>query len=164
MPLQAFNARAWLEHRSRIGSTYRTSAYAAWGVSGILDNLVRGKVAHARAQAALLLLQLDLVAIDKGSWSLAAELSLEVGPPLSSLSSHSLPSFAEGESPFSKLLDPRWSEVMLSHLRDAEDYVVKRRALGKRGTTDEHAGTETTAKAKPKPKGKAKASNEAADA
>lgn len=42
--MQSFNARAWMEHRSRIGSAYRTSAYAAWGVSGILDNLVRGKV------------------------------------------------------------------------------------------------------------------------
>ena len=75
MPMASFNARAWVEHRSRIGSTYKTSAYAAWSVAGLLDNLVKGKVSHARAQASLLLLQLDQVAIDKGSWSLAAELA-----------------------------------------------------------------------------------------
>ena len=164
MPASVFNARAWVEHRSRIGSTYKTSAYAAWGVAGILDSLVNGKIARARSQAGLLLLQLDQVAIDRGSWSLAAELSLEIGPPLASLANHSLPNVADGESPFSRLLDPRWSEVMLSHLRDAEDYVVKRKALGRKVNADDSHQSESHPKSKAKPKGRAKASAEAAEA
>ena len=164
MPMASFNARAWVEHRSRIGSAYKTSAYAAWSTAGILDNLVKGKVAHARAQAGLLLLQLDQVAIDRGNWSLASELSLEQGPPLASLSSHALPTIADRESPYSRLLDPRWCEVMLSHLRDAEDYVSKRRSLGKKTGGDEPAGGgDGQPKSRPKAKAKAKAHNEPTD-
>lgn len=62
MPAASFNARAWVEHRSRISASYKTSAYAAWSAAGILDNMVQGRIAQARAQAALLLLQLDQVA------------------------------------------------------------------------------------------------------
>ena len=85
MPMPSFNARAWVEHRSRISAAYKTAAYSSWSIAGVLDNLVKGRYAHARAQAGLLLLQLDQVAIDKGSWSLAAELALEQGPPLAAL-------------------------------------------------------------------------------
>jgi len=80
MPKADLNARAWIEHRSRIGA-YKTSAHCAWGVGGILDDLIQGRTAHARARAALLLLQLDQCAVDKGDWTLASELSLEQGPP-----------------------------------------------------------------------------------
>ena len=80
MPKADLNARAWIEHRSRIGA-YKTSAHCAWGVRGILDDLIQGRTAHARARAALLLLQLDQCAVDKGDWTLASELSLEQGPP-----------------------------------------------------------------------------------
>ena len=53
---------------------------------------------------------------------------------------------------------------MLSHLKDAEDYVTKRRALGRKGQSEDQAPQEATSKAKAKAKGKAKASSEAADA
>jgi hypothetical protein len=66
---------------------------------------------------------------------------------------HSLPNVGEGESPFSRLLDPRWSEVMLSHLKDAEDYVQKRRSLGKKLGTDESHTEPSKPKAKAKAKG-----------
>ena len=151
-PSVGFNARAWLEHRSRVGA-YKTSAHCAWSAAGILDDLVSGRVQHARARAGLLLLQLDQVAIDKGQWTLGAELALEQGPPLSVMAGHTLPSVGDGESPFSRLLDPRWAEVMLSHLRDAEDYVQKRRNLGKK--LDEST-QDKDSKPKPKAKGKGK--------
>ena len=152
MPRVSLNARAWLEHRSRIGA-YKTSAYCAWSACGILDDLIAGRVRHARARAALLVLQLDQTAIDKGSWALASELALEPGPPLSALAGHTPPSVGDGESPFSKLLDARWSEVMLSHIKDAEDYVQKRRNLGRRAAEEatESAGGKPKGKAKPKP-------------
>ena len=159
MPKADLNARAWIEHRSRIGA-YKTSAHCAWGVGGILDDLIQGRTAHARARAALLLLQLDQCAVDKGDWTLASELSLEQGPPLSSLATHSPPRVNEGESPFSKLLDSRWSEVMLSHLRDAEDYVQKRRSLGKKLQGEEASSETARAKQKAKAKGKASGNND----
>jgi hypothetical protein len=71
MPVSDFNARAWVEHRSRIGA-YKTSAYMAWAAAGILDDLVKGRVCHARARAALMLVMLDQVAIDRGSWVFGA--------------------------------------------------------------------------------------------
>ena len=158
MPSVSFNARAWLEHRSRVGA-YKTSAHCAWSAAGILDDLVSGRVQHARARAGLLLLQLDQVAIDKGQWTLGSELALEQGPPLSVMAGHTLPSVGDGESPFSRILDPRWAEVMLSHLRDAEDYVQKRRNLGKK--LDDHSAEKET-KPKPKSKQKGKSQGESA--
>ena len=147
----AATLRAWLEHPSRISASYKTSAYAAWSAACILDNPMKGTFAHARAQAALLLLQLDLLAINPGSWSLASELALEQGPPLTLLANDNLPNVSEGERPFSRLLDARWSEVMLSHLRDAEDYVQKRRSLGRKLAQEDGHGE--APKAKPKAKG-----------
>ena len=158
MPPVGLNARAWLEHRSRVGA-YKTSAYCAWSACGILDDLIAGRVRHARARAGLLILQLDQTAIDRGSWVLASELSLEQGPPLGSLANHTLPSVGDGESPFSKLLDARWSEVMLSHIKDAEDYVQKRRNLGRRTAEDAPETQGGRPKAKPKPKPKAASDN-----
>eukprot|EP00435_Cladocopium_sp_Y103_P030071 s3148_g7.t1 len=159
MPKAELNARAWIEHRSKIGA-YKTSAHCAWSAGGILDDLIRGRVAHARAKAALLVLQLDQCAVDKGDWTLASELSLEQGPPLSTLATHSPPRVNEGESPFSKLLDSRWSEVMLAHLREAEDYVQKRRNLGKKLAGEENYSESAKPKAKAKAKGKPNSQNE----
>ena len=85
---------------------------------------------------------------------------LEQGPPLSVLASHTLPSISDGESPFSKILDPRWAEVMLSHLKDAEDYVQKRRALGKKIAEETE---KDTSRPKSKPKSKGKSQSEAAE-
>ena len=67
MPEAAFCARAWLEHRSRIGA-YRTATHCAWSIAGVWDDLYYGRIAHARARAGLLLLMLDQTAIDKGQW------------------------------------------------------------------------------------------------
>ena len=159
MPKKDFNARAWVEHRSRIGA-YKSSAYLAWSAAGVLDDLVNGRVAHARARSCLMLVMIDQVAIDRGNWALGAELMLEQGPPLSALASHTLPSISDGESPVSKILDARWAEVMLSHLKDAEDYVQKRKALGKKSTEETE---KDTGRPKPKPKSKGKSQSEAAE-
>ena len=155
VPPPTLSARAWIEHRSRIGP-YRTAAYCSWAAGGILDDLIRGRPAHARAKAALLVLQLDQTAIDRGSWTLSAELSLEQGPPFSNLGSHVLPSIADGESPYSKLLDARWAEICLSHLRDAEDFISKRKALGKKQDDTDKENPQKGDKIRPKAKAKAR--------
>ena len=156
---RGLSARAWLEYRSRVGN-YRSSVFGAWGVGGILDSLIAGDVAKARARAGILIMMYDQAAIDKGSWTLAAELSLETPPPFSAFAAHVAPVIQDGESPFSKLLDSRWAETALSHLKDQDDYLTKRAAVNKaaRGSKDKAPGEETDIepkrKARPKPKQK----------
>ena len=65
-------ARAWVEFRSRIGA-YKTGAYVAWSVAGIVDSLMQGHVKKAKARAAVCLLMLDQASIDRGNWALAGE-------------------------------------------------------------------------------------------
>ena len=145
-------ARAWLEHRSRIGH-WKSEAHSAWMAAGALDMLIRGNTAGCRARLCLLLLMIDQTACDGGSWTLAAELALEQGPPLSVLAQHQPPAVGDGEQPFSRLLDPRWAEVALAHLRETDDYLTRRTKLGKKD-----AAEASEPKAKAKSKGKATSS------
>ena len=158
LPSATLNARAWVEHRSRLGP-HKTAAFCCWSAAGILDDLIAGKPAHARAKAALLILQLDQTAIDRGSWVFSSELSLEQSPPFAALASHSLPAVGDGESPFSHLLDGRWAEICLSHLKDTEDFLTKRRALGKKSEEVEKDKEKERARAKEKAKAKASSEN-----
>ena len=127
---KGLNARAWVEFRSRIGN-YKTPAHCSWAAAGILDALVSGDVARARARCGLLLLQLDQSSIDRGGWGLASELSLEGLPPYSALATHSVPLVSEGEQPFSKLLDSRWAEICLQYLKEQDEYLVRRKNIGR---------------------------------
>jgi len=156
LDLPSFTARGWVEHRSTIGP-FKAVAHSAWGVSGILDQLRKGNVAGARARCCLLLLQLDQSCVDRGSWGLSADLSLEALPPFNSLSQHQPPSLQNGELPFSKLLDPRWAELALSHLKDQDDYVARRRNLGKKSQNDPEDAEVPSPKKAPKYRAKAKA-------
>lgn len=91
---------------------------------------------------------------------MAAELSLEQIPLMSTLAGHVAPNVQDGESPFSKLLEPRWAEVTLGHLRDQEDFLTKRRNIGKGGTKSSKENEDDAMKSekkKPTPKAKAKA-------
>ena len=162
LDLPTFTARGWVEHRSKIGP-YKAVAHSAWGVSGILDQLRKGNTAGARARCCLLLLQLDQSSVDRGSWGLSADLSLEALPPFSSLSQHQAPNVENGDLPFSRLLDPRWAELALSHLKDQEDYVSRRRNLGKKSQVDQEDGGAASPKKAPKYKAKAKAAAAAED-
>ena len=148
VPAPQLCSRAWLEHRSKIGH-WKTSAYCAWSAAGALDSLIQGNTAAARARLCLLILMLDQTACDRGSWALSSELALEPGPPMSVLGQHVPPSIADGEQPFSKLLDARWAEVAMSHIRETEEFLTKRQKLGRKDQT------EPDAKPKQKPKAKA---------
>ena len=158
MRAPGFNARAWVEFRSKIGA-YKAPAHAAWSAAGILDALVSNQIDRARAIACCLLLQLDQASVDHGSWAFCSELSLEALPPFTSLAQHAPPSLQQGEQPFSKILDPRWAEVFVAHLRDQDDFVARRRNIGKTNKTKEDGGlTDDPPKRPPKPKAKPKAS------
>ena len=128
-PAPTLSSRAWVEHRSRIGA-YKTAAHAAWMMAGALDCL-RGDVQGCRARLGLGLLQLDQTAIDRGSWTLSSDLSLEPPPPFAGLAQHVLPDPQRGDSPFSRLLVSRWAEISMAHLQDTDTYLTKRKNLGK---------------------------------
>lgn len=120
------SARGWLEHRSRIQS-FPASIRSGWALAGIWDCLRTGRHEEARARAGLALAQLDQQACDRGSFLLAAEVSLESAPPYSAFSSHQPPE--SWEHPHSKLLDPRWVDLMMSRLRDIADFQEKKAKL-----------------------------------
>ena len=92
-------------------------------------------------------------------------LALEAPPPFASLANHQLPAVQDGESPFSKLLDPRWSELAMAHLKDQ----VKRKNVGKfnrggrEGAADEAGDADTKRKPKPKAKPKSQSSGSQQD-
>ena len=70
---------------------------------------------------------LDQQACDRGSYLLAAEVAMEAPPPYSSFQNHSAPE--PFELPHSKLLDPRWVELMMSKLKDLSEYQEKKLKL-----------------------------------
>ncbi len=157
----SFSARAWVEHRSSIGA-YKAVAHASWGVAGIIDALRAGKSSEARARSNLLLLQIDQSCVDRGSWALATELSLENPPPFSKMASHQSPDISNGEQPYSKILDSRWAEICLSYLRDQDDFASRRRNIGKlKKSLDNEDKEDTDRLRKPKAKAKPKASPDA---
>lgn len=87
LPPRGLNERAWVEHRSRI-SNYKASVYCSWSTAAVLDDLINGRYHMARARAGVLLLMLGQASIDRGSWTLAGELSLENPPPFSAYANH----------------------------------------------------------------------------
>ena len=150
MNQQVISARGWIEHRSRIQS-YATTVRAAWMLGGIWDCLRTNRPEEARARAALSICVLDQQACDAGSWILASELAMESPPPLSSFQLHQPPN--TWELPHSKLVDPRWMDLVVAKVKDLADYHEKRQKLSSypKPKTEEQQPA-----AKPKPKAKQK--------
>lgn len=83
----AVSARGWAEHRSRV-QAFPSSIRSMWALCGVWDALRDNNVSLARARVALSVAQLDQQAVDRGSWLVAGEISLEDPPPYSSFSTH----------------------------------------------------------------------------
>ena len=155
------SARAWLELRSRV-QNYTTPVRLLWGIAGIHDALRAGQVAEARARSALLLAQGDQLSIDRGSWIIAGELSLEEAPPAAAFAAHTLP--GDSEAPYSRLIDGRWFDLFLQKLNDYDNLSEKKKKLSSRRNpqaphVSNPAGAESgkpDAKKKAKSKGKGK--------
>lgn len=150
------SARAWVEHRSRIGA-YNTLARTAWSVAGALDSIRQGRYEETEARLSILLLMLDQVGVDRGSWTLASELSLEPGVPMHSFRLHD--SHRDHEQVHSRLLDSRWAELALGHLREQMEFAEKREKLGRTkaqgSATDPDPDEGEGAATRPRPKPKA---------
>ena len=154
-PLQSGSYRGWLEHRSRVPNIPGT-VRLGWGIAGALDCLCQEppRISECKARLALLLAQIDQVAVDRGSWLLAAEGSLEDPPPFSSFSRHSPPEFNEAQH--TRLWDGRWAEALMNRVKETDDFVERRQKLGRRGTRNqvEELAEVTKNDAAPKKKGK----------
>ena len=141
------SVRGWLESRSRITNH---QAHVRWScsVAGIWDCLINGKTDEARARCALLISAADQTSIDGGSWLLSGVSLLEGPPPFQSFAMHQAP--GPQELQHSALIDPRWVELYLSHVKDMDTYQETRKKLAK------PAGVPRTEEPTPKPKPKAK--------
>ena len=146
-------ARGWMEHRSRI-QAYPASIRAGWALAGVWDCLRQNRVEEARARTGLALAALDQQACDRGSYLLAAEVSLEAPPPYSSFTSHQAPD--AWDVPHSKLLDSRWVELMMHRLKDLSEYQERRLKLSGTRRQEENVEKDPKPKAAPKIKGKGK--------
>lgn len=152
-PLGGASIRGWLESRSRI-QNYTSHVRWVWAVAGIWDCLVRDDVKQARARAALLVAAADQAAIDGGSWLLGSVALLEPPAPFHAFSQHQPPSAQDLQH--SVLLDPRWMEVFLSHVKELDSYQEAKKRLSRPSSSQNPATTVDLAKAKAKPKPKAK--------
>ena len=121
------SARAWAEHRSKV-TAYPSSVWAVWIMAGALDCLRTNRPEQARARLNLGLMIFDQMSIDRGSFVLASELALEVPPPLHSFRQHE--NHSTGQV-YSRLLDPRWAEVAIGHLKEQAEFLEKRAKLGR---------------------------------
>ena len=65
----------------------------------------------------------------------------------------------EGEQPFSRLLDARWADIAMAHLKEQDDYVLRRRNVGKNAKLGGEEREDADPKRRPKAKAKAKAAS-----
>ena len=123
------SARAWLELRSRVQG-FQTPVRFMWPTAGGLDALMDNRFDEARARCGLILAMGDQMAIDKGSWVIASEIGLEDPPPMGAFYAHTLPT--EAEPPYTKLIDPRWLELIMAKISDVDNLLEKKKRLGAR--------------------------------
>ena len=123
------STRGWLEMRSKV-QNYATPVRLLWGVAGMVDALRAGRAEEAKARGYLILAQGDQLSIDRGSWTVASELALEEPPPFAAFQSHLLPQ--ETEQPFTKLVDGRWLDLILSKLQDMDNLNERKKKLSGR--------------------------------
>lgn len=155
-PLQGGSVRGWLETRSRI-TNHQAHVRWAWAVGAIWDALILGNIKEARARCAVLIAAADQTSIDAGSWLLSGVALLEPAPPFHTFAAHQTPGHQELQH--SALLDPRWMELFLSHVKEMDSYQETKRKLSKptvQAGAASRGDEEKIAKAKAKSKGKGK--------
>lgn len=147
-PFGTATVRGWLTSRSRL-QNFTSHVRWSWQVAGVWDSLIRGSHEEARARCAVLIAAADQAAIDSGNWIMANVSLLEAPPPYQAFSSHTSPTPQELQH--SSLLDPRWVEVFLGHIKEQDSYQESKRKLGKGGGKADRDTTERGGAGDPKP-------------
>ena len=157
----ARTARAWVETRSRI-QAYPSTVKFAWILAGVIDSLQTKKEDEALARALVGLAAIEQLSLDRGSWTIAEPMLLEEPAPMASFAGRQLPTGSE--LPFTRLFDSRAVDALVGQVKDIDDYLERRKKLGKRGSSSGNTAEEEADEGeKPKPqnggkgKGKAKA-------
>ncbi len=139
-------------HGSRMGGTQVEDRPLPSGSSCLMGHCWSSGSAeerkHLSSQGKVL-----LVAPTNGS-ELRGQRQLEPSQRAELGSSASLRVFITTPGPFSA---PRWAEVALAHLKDQDDYIARRRNLGKKGAADQEEAPSPGPKKAAKYKAKAKA-------
>lgn len=125
----SFTIRGWAEHRSKIQGYPRT-VRSVWGIAGVADCLRNGSYDEALCRCLLLMAQYEQESLDRGSFLLAQEFSLEPPAPVSTFAGHQIPDVTE--MAYTRVLDQRWIEAFASRLKDVDHYIDMRRKLGQR--------------------------------
>lgn len=154
MPLGGGTVRGWLESRSRI-QNYVGHIRWTWAVGGIWQALIEGRHQEARARAALLVAASDQATVDNGSWLVSQVAMLEPPAPFHAFVNHQPPSHQELQH--SVLLDSRWMELFISHIREMDNYQESKKKLGKPAhSLKDNKEERPEPKPRPKPKAKSK--------
>ena len=154
-PLQpGMTARGWLTSRSRL-QHYQTHIRWSWQVAGIWDCLMQNKVAEARARCSLLLGASDQASIDGGSWLLGNIALLEPAPPYHLFVNRG--QISNQDLQHTALLDPRWIEVFLGHVKEVDSFQEAKKKLSKSSASPSGSNAKDEDQKKPYPKGKPKA-------
>lgn len=127
-PLGGASIRGWVESRSRI-QYYPQQIRWTWAAAGVWDCLIREDYKQARARAALMVAAADQAAIDDGNWLLASVAFLESPAPFHAFSQRQAPSAHDLQH--SVLLDPKWIEVFVSHVKEMGGYQEAKKRLGR---------------------------------
>ena len=111
----------WAEHRSEC-TDHQTNLNWTWIICAIVHSLQQGKTQTALARSLLALAGAEQVARDRGGWTLAWEMQFLEEPPYQRFqrSQSSTPS-RTSRLPYSKLIDPRWGEAIMSRLKEIDD-------------------------------------------
>ena len=141
--------RGWLEHRSKI--SYAGQARWAWQVGAIWQCLIDNKPQEARARCAVLVAAADQSAVDGGSWLLAQTSLLEAPCPFASFNHHRPP--GPGELHHSVLLDSRWIETYLAHIKELDGFQEAKRRLSGRQVQNQEPSSSTDPTSTPGAKG-----------
>ena len=139
--------RAYMAQETPFGS-YKTLTYLGFVLAQAFDWLMEGEgnLDRVKCLLALACAAVDQVALDGGSWVLASHLLNLPEPPRAYTSRNTL---QHSQSPFSKLVDPRWTEAIMGYvfegpggLADAARFGQARVGQGQRPAGREGPGRE----------------------
>ena len=121
--------RAYMTQETPFGF-YKTLTYLGFVLAQAFDWLMEGEgnLDRVKCLLALACAAVDQVALDGGSWVLASHL-LNLPEPPWAYTSRNTPQHSQ--SPFSKLVDPRWTVAIMGYIKDLEALRTQR-GSGKR--------------------------------
>ena len=115
----------YLEHRSRV-TGFKTNVTWGWLMGCVAKALLQKRYDEALSRALLGIVACEQVSLEHGSWMTAMELQFSPEPPFASFEGHK---GDHSRLPHSRLVDPRWNDVVLGRLSSLDQAIERRRRL-----------------------------------